>query len=220
MLLPMSDWLASSLRRGGVAPQRLAVVNPGVNVRLDSGRAIPERRRGPVRRLLLIGRDFDTKGGTQVVAAFRTLRAELGPSISLTIAGPATWPLRGDVPDGVTFLGPVTSPRVVELLDTHDLFVMPSLFEGFGIAFVEALVRGLPCIGRDDCAMPEIIDPQSGGRLVSSESSDELAALVVEALNDDDLYTACADAAPARREHYAWPRAAAEIRAAAQAVVS
>jgi len=98
----------------------------------------------------------------------------------------------------------------------HDLFVMPSRFEGFGMAFAEALVRGLPCIGRDACAMPEIIDPASGGRLVRSESPDELADLVVATLADDALYAACVAAAPARREHFTWTRAARQVVATAE----
>jgi glycosyltransferase involved in cell wall biosynthesis len=126
--------------------------------------------------------------------------------------------LRGDVPEGVTFLGFRAAAEIATLLDTHDLFVMPSRFEGFGIAFAEALVRGLPCIGRDACAMPEIIDRASGGRLVTSESPDELADLIVDTLADDALYAACAAAVTARRAHFTWERAAEQVAAIAEGV--
>ncbi|NMM15821.1 MAG: glycosyltransferase family 4 protein [Cellulomonas sp.] len=219
-ILPMSEWMARSLVAHGVSAARVHVVNPGSNVPLPAARAaaVPERRGGPTRRLLLVGRDFDTKGGAQVVAAFERLRRELGSTISLTIAGPRTWPLRGDVPDGVTFLGPRPAAEIARLIDTHDLFVMPSRFEGFGIAFAEALVRGLPCIGRAACAMPEIIDRASGGRLVTSESPDELADLIVDTLADDALYAACAAAAPGRQAHFTWERAADQVATIAQEV--
>ncbi|MGV8978129.1 MAG: glycosyltransferase family 4 protein [Cellulomonas sp.] len=218
-LLPMSEWMARSLVAHGVPAARVHVVNPGINAPLPSrGVIVPQRRLGPTRRLLLVGRDFDTKGGAQVVAAFERLRRELGPTISLTIVGPPTWPLRGEVPDGVTFLGPRSGAEIAGLLDSHDLFVMPSLFEGFGIAFAEALSRGLPCIGRDACAMPEIIDRASGGRLVASELPDELADLIVDTLADDALYAACAAAAPGRRAHFTWERAADQVATIAQEV--
>ncbi|HEX7805700.1 MAG TPA: glycosyltransferase family 4 protein [Cellulomonas sp.] len=218
-LLPMSEWMARSLVAYGVPAERVHVVNPGSNAPLPAeGDVVPERRLGETRRLLLVGRDFDTKGGAQVVAAFERLRRELGSAISLTIAGPRTWPLRGEVPDGVTFLGPRPGAEIAALLDSHDLFVMPSLFEGFGIAFAEALARGLPCIGRDACAMPEIIDRASGGRLVTSESPDELASLIVDTLADDELYAACAAGAPARRAHFTWERAADQVATIAQEV--
>ncbi|MGX7678034.1 glycosyltransferase family 4 protein [Jatrophihabitans sp. DSM 45814] len=210
-LLPMSSWLAERSIRSGVDRARVHVINPGVNAPLDDQSPIPERRRAQVKRLLFIGRDFETKAGDQVVAAFMMLRKELGSDITLTIAGPKLWPLRSPIPDGVEFLGPVPVATVQTLYDTHDLFVMPSRFEGFGIAFVEALVRGLPCIGRRACAMPEIIDADSGGFLVDGDSPAELAELIVSALSDDVLYEACAKAAPARRRFYTWDRAAEEV---------
>lgn len=210
-LLPMSRWLAQDVLASGVAPERVTVVNPGVNVETPLDAPVPERRRTAARRLLLVGRDFDTKAGDQVVAAFRILRREMGPDASLTIMGPPAWPLRGEIPDGVDFRGPVARSDVAAAMDSHDLFVMPSRLEGFGIAFVEALVRGLPCIGRKACAMPEIIDEQSAGRLVTTESPEDLAELVFRTLQDDDLYEACAAAAPERRAHYTWRRAARQV---------
>lgn len=210
-LLPMSRWLADDMVASGVPEERITVVNPGVNAQVHADTSIPVRRNSRVRRLLLVGRDFDTKAGDVVVAAFRLLREELGPGIELTVMGPARWPLPGPVPAGVDFRGLVSTDEVAAALDSHDLFVMPSRFEGFGIAFVEALVRGLPCIGRRACAMPEIIDEQSGGRLVDSDDPRELAELVLRTLNDDDLYAACEEAAPNRREHYTWQRAATQV---------
>ncbi len=209
-LLPMSAWMARHLVRSGIDASRVTVVNPGVNVPLASSPP-PVRRQGASRRLLFVGRDFDTKAGDQVVAAFDLVRRELGPHVTLTVAGPPRWPLRRPPADGVTFLGHVAAQRVRELYDEHDLFVMPSRFEGFGIVFVEALSRGLPCIGRDACAMPEIIRPGVGGRLVTGDAPSALAGTIVEALADDGLYQACCEAAVSVREHYSWSRAAHQI---------
>jgi glycosyltransferase involved in cell wall biosynthesis len=210
-LFPMSEWLAKDIVSAGVPPDRVHVVNPGINVETGPSTQIRPRRQEATTRLLMVGRDFDTKGGVQLLAAHRILRRELGPGLRLTIIGPSHWPGPGPVPEGVDFLGPLTRHEVGRAMDSHDLFVMPSLFEGFGIAFVEALVRGLPCIGRDACAMPEIIDPSDGGRLVRSEDPEELASLIVDTLADDALYEACAVAAPKRRAHYDWRRAAQDI---------
>lgn len=210
MLLPMSRWLADSLVAHGVGADRVSVVNPGVNVPVALDAPVPVRRQGPVRRLLFVGRDFDTKAGPQVVAAFEHLRAHGDVPVTLTVAGPSTWPLRSAPPDGVEFLGRVPFDQVGRLMDSHDLFVMPSLMEGFGIAFVEALLRGLPCVARDACAMPEILGAD-GGRLVRSQDPVDLADEIVRALQDDDLYEACAQAVDRRRRHYTWHRAATQV---------
>lgn len=209
-LLPMSGWLAASLVAQGVSSDRIHVINPGVNATWDRPDP-PRRRQSSVFRLLFIGRDFETKGGPQVVAAFARLREEFGPRVRLTIAGPPRWPLRGPIPIGVDYLGVQSRSQVGQLLDSHDLFVMPSLMEGFGMAFAEALSRGLPCIGRDACAMPEIIDATTGGRLVRNESAESLAELIIDVWHDDMLYQACAKSAARRREHYSWVRAAKQV---------
>jgi glycosyltransferase involved in cell wall biosynthesis len=209
-LFPMSQWLADDMIGSGVPADKVVVVPPGVNVEIPLDAPVPERRRSGPLRLLFVGRDFDTKAGDQVVAAFRLLRARHGAGIELTVIGPAGWPLP-DLPDGIDFRGPQPREEVDAAMTTHDLFVMPSRFEGFGIAFVEALARGLPCVGRDAFAMPEIIDRASGGRLVSTEDPTELADAVDSALADDQLYEACRTLAPERRRYYTWSRAARQM---------
>lgn len=218
MLLPMSTWLARRLVSSGVPESKIVVVNPGVNVQLHPEYLPPERRTGPARRLLFIGRDPGTKALDLVAEAFARLRRERGPLITLTVAGPPTWPLPGEIPDGVDFLGPVSRDRVAGLLDSHDLFVMPSRLEGFGIVFVEALSRGLPCIGRNAFAMPEIIKPGIGGALIDGDDADQLAVAIVATLDDDDLYRRCAADAAVMRRHYTWGRAAAQVRSAVASV--
>lgn len=209
-LFPMSRWLADDMVRSGVPAHKVVVVPPGVNVEVPLDAPVPERRRSGPLRLLFVGRDFDTKAGDQVVAAFRLLRARHGAGIALTVIGPSSWPLDG-IPDGVDFRGPRPREEVDAAMASHDLFVMPSRFEGFGIAFVEALARGLPCVGRRAFAMPEIIDPVSGGRLVDTEDPVELADAIESALADDELYEACRASVPERRRFYTWSRAARQM---------
>lgn len=211
-LLPMSYWLADRLVKSGVPKSKIFPVHPGLNVPVQIDQPVPERRGSPARRLLFIGKDPRTKALDQVVAAFELLRAELGPVLTLTVAGPAAWPLSGPVPAGVDYLGPVSRDRVAELMNSHDLFVMPSRLEGFGIAFVEALSRGLPCIGRNDFAMPEIIQPGTGGALIDGDDAAALAATIAAALADDELYRRCAADVGQIRRHYTWSRAADQIR--------
>lgn len=209
-LFPMSRWLADDMIDSGVPRDKIVVVPPGVNVEISDDTPVPERRRSGPARLLFVGRDFDTKAGDQVVAAYRLLRAEHGSGVVLTVIGPSSWPLP-EMPDGIDFRGPQPREEVDAAMASHDLFVMPSRFEGFGIAFVEALARGLPCIGRNAFAMPEIIDPASGGRLIESEDPGELADAIESALADDQLYEACRAGAPGRREYYTWSRAAGQM---------
>jgi glycosyltransferase involved in cell wall biosynthesis len=214
-VLAMSSWFADHLVEvTGLPRDKVHVVNPGISA--GGGReavAVAHRRRmaGPRRRLLMVGKDFPTKGGDQVVAALGILRREVDPGITLTVVGPDVWPLAGPVPEGVDFLGRVPVAEVGALYDSHDLFVLPSRFEGFGIAFVEALSRGLPCVGRDAFAMPEIITAGHDGDLVSTDDPAELAKVVAQLLDDDSAYRNAFAGVDGVTAHYSWERAARQV---------
>lgn len=126
--------------------------------------------------------------------------------------------MSGEPPPGVRFLGRLPIERVRELYAEHDLFVMPSRFEGFGIALVEALSYGLPAVARQAFAMPEIVRPGDNGDLVTGDDPAELAAIVARLLTDDALYERVAAQAPEVRAHYSWSRAADDVIAVAERI--
>jgi glycosyltransferase involved in cell wall biosynthesis len=205
----MSKWFADTLvELSGLPKEKVHVLHPGRSaLSTDRDGADLPVREGPRRRLLMVGNLFLQKGGEQVLQALAILRRDVDPAITLTVAGPPRWPLPSAVPDGVTYLGPLPRTEVAALYDSHDLFVMPSKLDGFGIVFTEALARGLPCIGRDAFAMPEIIEPGVTGGLVRSEDPAELAELIASALVDDGLYASCRRRAPELAAWYTWERA-------------
>ena len=225
-----SRWLARSLvEQTGVPPGKVHVVPPGIqagwkppNGTLAASpsngrgehqlRPPPSERAAPRRRLLFVGRrDFYLKGGNLVVAALAVLRREHDPQVTLTVIGPETWPLPGTPPDGVRFLGSLPRHEVASLYDRHDLFVMPSRMEPFGVVFAEALARGLPCVARDAFAMPEIITPGVAGALIARDDENELAATIAAALADDALYESCYERAPEMAEYFSWERTALQV---------
>jgi glycosyltransferase involved in cell wall biosynthesis len=228
-IIAESDWLARSMvEQTGLPPGKIHVVPPGISAgraRQGSPLASPSdgqrehqqffrqrERTAPRRRLLYVGaRDFYRKGGDLVVAALALLRRDYDPQITLTVVGPQAWPLPGSPPDGVQFLGALPLHEVAPLYDSHDLFVMPSRYEPFGKVFAEALTRGLPCVGRDAFAMPEIITPGVSGALITGDDANELAGTIVAVLADDALYESCYQRAPEMAEYFSWERTALQV---------
>jgi glycosyltransferase involved in cell wall biosynthesis len=212
----MSKWFAHTLtERSGVDKAKVHVIHPGTNSTpgiFDRPLPLPERQ-PPRTRLLFVGKDFFTKGGDLVVAAFARLRNELGPSLTLTVVGPKEWPLPEAIPVGVSFLGRLPPIAVVDLFMSHDMLVVPSRFEGFGIVFAEALACGMPCIGRDAFAMPEIIRHGVNGALLRGEDPEDLASLISEVASSDTIYESCHKEAVRVRAYYNWGRAAEEMLA-------
>ncbi len=219
-IFAMSRWLADFLvEHEGLRPELVHVVPPGATS-LSTAGPLPQRDPGrPRRRLLFLGSELRIKGGDQVVDALQVLRRDVDPGITLTVAGPRSWSLPTPPPQGVDYLGPVARERVVGLIDSHDVVVMPSRLEGFGIVFVEALGRGVPCVGRRACAMPEIIDDGRTGALVDSDDPVELAEVVAKVLADDQIHATARSRAAAVTGHYTWDRAAADMAAVIDGVL-
>lgn len=219
-VLAMSHWLAARLVEwSGVPEHKVHVVEPGASALARPGGATPEAHQLPARsrrhrsRLLFIGKDFIRKGGDLVLDAVGELRAA-GWDVELTVVGPRRQVQAASPSDGVRFLGRISFEEVSRLFASHDLLVLPSRFEAFGIAFVEALGHGMPCIGRDAFAMPEIIAPGHNGDLVSSDDPAELAQKIVATLANDRVFERCEQQAQGVRRHYSWSRAASDVMGA------
>lgn len=218
-VIATSGWMRDGLVAEGVAPERIHVVDLGatsVPPLDDRLRAAMERRlAGGRHRLLFVGRDFVRKAGDLVVEAFVELRARR-PEVTLTIVGPEQWPLPGPVPEGVDFRGSLGYDEVAGLYASHDLFVMPSRFEAFGIVFVEAQSVGMPCVARRRCAMPELVVEGTSGTLLQEDDASELAARIEQALDDDELYRRCVANVDAVRRRFSWTVAAERIEGVLQ----
>jgi glycosyltransferase involved in cell wall biosynthesis len=203
-LIAMSQWFADSLvRESSVPHHKVFLAYPGATSLAAAGQAPRPPRPAPRSRLLFLGTSFHVKGGDLAVAAVTHLRTH-NPAITLTVAGPSRWPLAGDPPPGIDFVGRVPRERVARLLDEHDVLVMPSRLEGFGIVFVEALARGLPCIGRRAFAMPEIIEEGVTGGLIDSDDPAELARAIQNVLASDEIFAEVAARAGGEGERFTW----------------
>ena len=72
--------------------------------------------------------------------------------------------------------------EILKLMRTQDLFVFPSLFEGFGLVITEAMSQGTPVITTDRTAGPDLIEHGRNGWLVEAGSADAIQAAIEELL--------------------------------------
>lgn len=86
------------------------------------------------------------------------------------------------IAEQVTFLGTVAPGEPVRrVLDANDLFVLPSRQEGLPRAMIEAMARGLPCIGSSVGGIPELLPPEDRVRPGDPVA---LSAKIVEFVDD------------------------------------
>jgi len=98
---------------------------------------------------LFLGQINLRKGVGRLLEAMRLLKDE---SISLTLAGPceidpATW---SDLPK-VKWVGPVPRSEVGRYYAEADLFILPTISDGYALTQLEALYRGLPVLASKSC---------------------------------------------------------------------
>lgn len=103
--------------------------------------------------------------------------------------------------DRVTFTGFVGDQELAEWYSNADLFVLPSLFEGFGLPAVEALGMGLPVVTTSCAAIPETT---LGMASYVSDPTDprELAAVMSEVAAAPDRFRPAPSSTAALRAHY------------------
>jgi glycosyltransferase involved in cell wall biosynthesis len=171
----------------GVAPDRLSVVEPGTD------RAVVQRRpRDGTVALLAVGAVVERKGYDVLVAALANLKdlhwrlvivGDCGRSPE-TSARLASGIARLDLAGRISLCGAVTSEQLTQLYASADLFVLASRFEGYGMAYAEAIAHGLPVVGTTGGAIPQTVPP-SAGILVPPGDIEALAQVLRELIGND-----------------------------------
>jgi glycosyltransferase involved in cell wall biosynthesis len=198
----------------GCAPER--VITAGAGAHLP---ASPDAESGAGRpTALFVGMDFERKGGPVLLEAWQLVEREL-PDAELLVAGP-----RRRIPSAarnVRWLGRVGREEVAALYRSATVFVLPSLYEPFGLVVLEAMSAGLPVVASDCCALPELVEPGVTGELVEPGSPDALAAALVRLLADPWRAAEQGRAGRERlRARHTWSRAAEKVAAGLEAAVA
>ena len=157
---------------------------------------------------LFVGMDFRRKGGRVLLEAWREVHRRL-PDAELWIVGPRE---NMAAQAGITWLGRLGPEELQDVRSRAAVFVMPSLFDPWGFVFNEAMASGLPCIGTNICAMPEIIQHGSTGLLVDPGDPHQLADALLDLLSDPAKARRMGEAGlAAYRASGTWDRVASNI---------
>ena len=116
----------------------------------------------------------------------------IGHEDDLTIAELRGYAHQIGIKDNVSFLG--FRANIAELTEDTDLFVLPSLWEGFGLVLIEAMALGLPVVASSVGPIPEIVLDGQSGRLVPPGNALALADAIRGLLESPEIAFAMGNA--------------------------
>lgn len=154
-------------------------------------------RSGPL-RLITVGRLIPRKAHGDLLQAFAQVR-RADVRLDVIGDGPLLPDLRQSavalgISERVTFHGAVPEARKWELLCQADCYVSSSLYEGFGMVFLEAMYAGLPIIATDRGGQTDFLATGENALLVPPRQPAQLASALSWILRDDALRQRLADA--------------------------
>ncbi len=87
----------------------------------------------------------------------------------------------------VFFRGEIENERLPEILSGYDIFIRPSLSEGMGISFIEAMAAGIPVIGTKVGGIPDFLKDRETGLFCEVNNPQSIADKVIEYVNNPEL---------------------------------
>ena len=168
---------------------------------------------------LFIGRLETRKNIVRMVEAFEKFKETTGLSHQLVLAGKPGYGYseikkqisKSKYQTEIHELGYVTEQEKWELLKNAEIFLFPSLYEGFGLPVIEAQSVGVPVITSNTSSLPEIAG--EGALLINPLSPDDLALAMERLIKNQEKRADIIEKATRNVERFSWERCAKEFTA-------
>ena len=201
----------SALDRFGVPPPAITVIEPGTDPAAQA-----RGSGGPGVELLCVATLVPRKGHDVLL---RALSAMPDAAWHLTCVGgldrDEAWvaSLRAEavaagLTERVTFAGELDREPLDRRYDAADVFVLPTWYEGYGMAVAEALARGLPVVSTDTGAIGDLVGPDAGLLVPAGDAAALTRALSAVVIDGTLRARLAAGAARARARLRSWDDAA------------
>jgi glycosyltransferase involved in cell wall biosynthesis len=170
------------------------------------------------RNALFVGNIKPHKNVERLIAAFASLREDPAfADVALIVVGDdiSKYPaLRREVEEyglrpHVRFFGFVPEMTLVALYRLADIFVFPSLYEGFGFPPLEAMANGTPVITSSISSLPEVVG--DAALTVDPHSTQEIALAMKTLFSDAELRSRLSAQGRERAQRFSWEKAVAQI---------
>jgi glycosyltransferase involved in cell wall biosynthesis len=217
LVMVNSEWTRQALIRQGVAAEKIAIVPLAYEIENAEGKRRKAKKevfsqKQPL-RVLFLGQVILRKGIQYLIDAAKFLKEE---PIRFDIVGPIgiTEEALKSSPPNMTFHGSVTRDRTREFYEGADLFVLPTLSDGFALTQLEAMARGLPVIATPNCG--EVVSDGVDGLIVPAGDPMALAEAFQLLIQDPEKLRSMSEATKAKVEQFSLARLGENLAALTQ----
>lgn len=181
----------------------------------DTARSVIFNKYGVDRHYILyLGGFSPRKNIARLIQAFQKVRDSYEKPIDLLILGEHQrsysflWSLaeKLKLTDNVKFLNFIPTNDLPYFYNGADVFVYPSLYEGFGLPPLEAMQCGTPVVTSNVSSIPEIVG--DAALLANPYNIDEIGQQILKLLTDKDLWTLHSMMGQAKAREYSWDKTA------------
>jgi glycosyltransferase involved in cell wall biosynthesis len=211
-----------------IPPEKIRVIYDGVSpsFRLIDDQVhlarVASKYSLPNQFLLFVGLFGPRKNIAGILQAYAILKKKHHASHHLVMVGERGWRYRTDLElvqrlgleNDVVFPGFVEDEDLPAVYNLADVFIFPSLYEGFGLPVLEAMACGTPVVTSNLSALPEVVG--TSGVLVDPRDPEEIALGVHRLLSNSKLASSLVKAGLERSSHFTWENAAEQLMAVFQ----
>jgi len=171
----------------------------------------------PSEFIFSVGTVEPRKNYDRLVVAFKSLKDKTSLPHSMVIAGKRGWAYDGvreqvdklGMEEDIIFLDYVDDDDLVMLYNASSLFIMPSLYEGFGLPVLEAMACGVPVVASNVSSIPEVV--KDAGILVDPYDTDSICDGMLKVLTDSELHETLRAKSIKRAEGFSWEKTARSV---------
>lgn len=197
----------------GVAKSKIDVVYNGVDS-IFFNQGCGEELDLPEKYLLYVGGLNARKNISGLLRTFEILKTKFGLNHKLLMVGPDpkffhNYPVDRVNNSEIKTTGFVTQAELKYIYTNADLFLFPSLYEGFGMAPLEAMACGTPVVASNRASLPEVLG--NAAKLADPENPYEFAEAAIEILENQDIQRKFTSRGKKMASNYTWNQSANQL---------
>ncbi len=194
--------------------RNIVVVPNGINLKEYTGDPSVQKVKGDEKRILFVGRLHPVKGVRYLLQAMKIVYEKMPDAKLILVGDGEERELLEKLADNleirecVEFAGRVPHERVQDYMNQAEVFVLPSLSEGFPVTILEAMACGLPVVATRVGGLPDVIEDGVNGYLVKAKEPSEIAEALLKLLQDEQLWETISKTNKQKVNDYSWERVA------------